>query len=160
MSSTAGIASQVHHDGDHSNELPPLPAAPPSKVLGQGYSAANPIPTIEKYQEERKRHAAEAEEYAALMQRREDQARSQREAEIKKQEDMTMDSGNDDSGVKREHLETAQDGRETSGAKNQQGMSHGKGSGKGANEKSEMMDRMNANQCKFTFTILTYNILY
>ncbi len=148
MSSSAGLQSQVHADGEATPQLPPLPAAPASKIIGQGYSAHNPIPTIQGYQQEKKRNAQEAEEYAALMEKREKALaeKEAREKEIKAQEDLTFDSGEKDDDRK-SHVETIEDGRETSGAKNQSA-NKGQGAGKGANEKSELMDRMNANQCR------------
>lgn len=54
--------------------FPTLPAAPPSRVVGQGYSSAHPVPTVQAYKEEQKQHQVEADQYAEIVAKRQAEA--------------------------------------------------------------------------------------
>ena len=54
------------------SDLPPLPEAPPSRHIGEGYSYNHPVPTVQKYRDERKEWDQQADEYAKLMGKRGD----------------------------------------------------------------------------------------
>lgn len=65
-----------HHD----TSFPELPPAPPSRVVGQGYSASHPVPTVQSYRDTQAKHEEEAQQYAELVEarRREAEERAQR----------------------------------------------------------------------------------
>lgn len=130
----------------HHTTLPDLPPAPPSRVIGQGYSANHPVPTVQSYAQERKAHEKEAKEYHRILEqqekeRREEDAARQAESEPAPDAQTDGESEVEDGGVQ----ETAEVSHST-GKKRLHHKKNAPQASKGANEKTEMMDRMNANQ--------------
>ena len=137
---TAPVAPPTKHESppvappsQNASELPELPEAPPSRLIGQGYSASHPVPTVQAYKSEQATHEEEARHYAELVERR------RQEAEERDQQAATHAPGN--------VSETKQvAGEETNVAKTQRDKTDKPSAGTGATEKSKMMDQMNANK--------------
>jgi len=121
-------------------ELPQLPEAPPSRLFGQGYSSHNPVPTVQHYRSEKAKQEEEAQEYAALVERRRQEA-EERETNAAS---MNAPQGGSVSDTKQVA------GEETNAAKTQKGKKNKASANAGATEKERMMDQMNANQREFT----------
>ncbi len=135
------MSSQPHRDPGH--DLPELPAAPPSRVLGQGYSASHPVPTVQKYKTAKQKHDEEAKQYAELVEQR------RQEAEERDKQSGTLNGGTN--GVEDSVSETKQvHGEETNVAKTQKDKKDGPVANTGSSEKGRLMDQMNANQQKPT----------
>ena len=111
-------------------ELPELPEAPPSRVIGQGYSGSHQIPTVQSYKATQAQHEDEARQYSELIEKRQQEAE---ERERRQDPSTTKQLGHE----------------ETNAAKTQKDMKGGQGASQGATEKSRMMDQMNANQREF-----------
>ncbi|OCF60178.1 C2 domain-containing protein [Kwoniella mangroviensis CBS 10435] len=140
-----GIMSSANHQGDgRSTEFPELPPAPPSRVIGQGYSANNPVPTVQQYKEDQKQHEADAQAYADIVERRRIEA-EQRE----KQAQQEKEKPNAREGAEGGAVRAGKD-EETNAVKAQKDKKDEPTPGTGANEKSRLMEQMNANQLKPT----------
>lgn len=136
------------HHSQHGKFLPELPAAPPSHVVGQGYSHNHPVPTVQHYRETKVKQNAEAEEYARLVQ--------QRQGEYADRDSSPTDVNRTARNVNGSRIsDTQQVGdEETNVAKTSQGKSGGPMPHQGATEKQRMMDQMNSNkrECRFFST--------
>ncbi|ORY26481.1 hypothetical protein BCR39DRAFT_540905 [Naematelia encephala] len=128
-------------NGDGSTDFPELPQAPPSKVLGQGYSANHPVPTVQGYREEQAKHETESKEYAAMVERR----RAQQEEKDK----AAREGANNDDGQSQHDGPPVQK-EETNAVKNTKHKKDEPVGSKPATEKQQMMDQMNANKEKPT----------
>lgn len=113
--------------------LPELPAAPPSKVFGQGYSANHPIPTVQSYKATHAEHEAQAAEYASIVEKRRQEAEERQrrvEEEARQRQNAPVDELEPEKNV----------------VKNQADKKSNPVPNTGANEKARLMDQMNANQ--------------
>jgi ribosomal protein L9 len=144
-----------HRDDDGLTPLPPLPAAPPSRVLGQGYSMNHPVPTVQAYKQTQEQNKSQADEYAAIVEKRRLEAEErerQRQLKLQETESRTDSStlngnGNGGGSVSGKKVEELQQ-PETNVAKNQKDKTNAPKPNSGATEKARMMDQMNANQSK------------
>lgn len=145
------------------SSLPPLPEAPPSRHIGEGYSYNHPVPTVQKYRDEKKTWDKEAAEYARLME-------SAGDGSVRDDETATMASAagtgtGTETGTaasvngKPQAVHATGDVPSTNhGKASSDGPSANERAGKkrdavkspGQQEKAEMMDRMNANKEKPT----------
>lgn len=142
-------ASSTHNQGA---DFPDLPPAPPSHVIGQGYSAHNPVPTVQSYKITQQKHEEEAHAYAEMVERR---AREAEERERRARESRSgiggdghaaPQSGSPDAHGGRAPVKAGPD-EETNAAKVQEGKKTDEpNAASGANEKARMMEQMNANQ--------------
>lgn len=133
-------------------DFPDLPPAPPSHVIGQGYSAHNPVPTVQSYKITQQKHEEEAHAYAEMVERR---AREAEERERRARESRSgiggdghaaPQSGSPDAHGARAPVKAGPD-EETNAAKVQEGKKTDEpNAASGANEKARMMEQMNANQ--------------
>ncbi|WVW81245.1 hypothetical protein I302_103236 [Kwoniella bestiolae CBS 10118] len=130
--------------GENKNtEFPDLPPVPPSRVIGQGYSAEHPVPTVQSYKIEQKQHEQDAKAYAEIVERRRlESEQRDRQAQLER-EKPTHEStqGGQVSAGKDE---------ETNAVKAQKDKKDEPQPGTGANEKSRLMEQMNSNQLKPT----------
>jgi hypothetical protein len=125
------------------DDLPELPPAPPSQVVGQGYSAHHKIPTVQGYKQDKARQDEEAKSYAAMIEKRQREAEERLEkiaAEQNAKESVAPQSG--DGGLEG-------DKQETNVLKNRKGKKDEQASGGATDEKSRMMEQMNSNKGKF-----------
>lgn len=135
-----------------STDFPDLPPAPPSHVVGQGYSAHNPVPTVQSYKATQQKHEEQAHAYAEMVERR---AREAEERERRSRESRSGVGGDGHAAPQSGSLD-AQAGsapvkagpdEETNAAKVQEGKKTDEpNAASGANEKARMMEQMNANQ--------------
>ncbi|WVR03079.1 hypothetical protein IAU60_000068 [Kwoniella sp. DSM 27419] len=133
--------------------FPELPPAPPSKVLGQGYSANHPVPTVQSYKVEQKQHEDDARAYAEIVEKRrqeaEERERVQRERAREEEKPSVPQSSE---GVGAGTGGTAHAGvenkirQETNAVKNQQNKKDEPNANNPATEKARMMDQMNSNK--------------
>lgn len=129
--------SRTNESSPEITKFPELPAAPPSKVVGSGYSPYHPVPTVQGYREQQKSNEKEADEYARIVairaqEQADRQARAEAHAQPKQENgDGTVTPGgtHKDSGNKAKMQENNKD---DANAK------------KPATEKQRMMDQMNA----------------
>jgi hypothetical protein len=124
-----------------SNELPELPPAPPSHVVGQGYSANHKIPTVQGYKEDQLKREKEAEEYAKMIEDRQRSAAERMEKVAAAQNDKadTPQSGDADQ---------ASD-QSKNVLKNRAGKKDEMSTGGAHDEKSRMMEQMNSNKGEY-----------
>jgi hypothetical protein len=123
-----------------SDDLPELPPAPPSQVVGQGYSAHHKIPTVQGYKQDQAARAAEADEYAKMVEKR------QQEAAERLEKVASQQNGNDSGAPQSGDAELASDKQETNVLKNRKGKKDEMSSGGPTGEKARMMDQMNSNK--------------
>jgi hypothetical protein len=131
-------------------EFDPLPEAPPSKVYGQGYSAFNPVPTVQHYKEEHAKHEEESKHYAEVVAARQREAdeRERTRHDQKQAEDAhvkTVGEGGVSEGRGGEKVE----GVEGNVLKNTKDKTDKPVANSGTSEKARMMDQMNANQREY-----------
>jgi len=122
------------------NDLPELPPAPPSQVVGQGYSAHHKIPTVQGYKQDKARQEEEADAYAQMINKRQKEAEERMEkaaAEQNKKENTAPQSGDG---------ELVGDKEETNVLKNRKGKKNEQSTGGATDEKSRMMEQMNSNK--------------
>ena len=62
--------SIMSEDNGSRTTFPDLPAAPPSHVVGQGYSAHHKVPTVQSYKDSQARNEEEANQYAQIVEAR------------------------------------------------------------------------------------------
>lgn len=144
----------------HTGDFPELPPAPPSHVVGQGYSAHHPVPTVQGYKATQQKHEEEAHAYAEMVEKRareaEDRERQARERHSGVGGDghPAPQSGSPDAQGPRTPVDAGAD-EETNAAKVQESKKTDEpNAASGANEKARMMDQMNANQRElYTFGI-------
>ncbi|BEI79854.1 hypothetical protein CcaverHIS002_0103830 [Cutaneotrichosporon cavernicola] len=107
-------------------EFPPLPAAPPPKVFGMGYSGSRRVPKVQDYAGIKEKHDQQAEEYGRILQEREEAMRNNAELASGSVSPASVERANtvDQSGDKKADT--------------------------GADEKARLMEQMNANQEKPT----------
>jgi hypothetical protein len=126
------------------DDLPDLPPAPPSQVMGQGYSAHHKIPTVQGYKQDQAARDAEAEQYAKMVEKR------QREAEERFEkfsaEQNNASGGGETAGAQSGNPELASDKQETNVLKNRKGKKDDMSTGGATDEKSRMMEQMNSNK--------------
>lgn len=140
----------------YETKLPELPPAPPSHQFGGGYSSNRPVPTVQNYREEQKKFQEEADEYAAIVEKRHKEAEARRERALQGQADGEAKEEETGGNGETEHEYAL----ETAGEKVDEG---DKGTNKNvvksakdkkdkvlpsgpANEKQRMMDQMNASK--------------
>jgi len=127
-----------------SSDLPELPPAPPSQVVGQGYSAHHKIPTVQGYKQDKARQDEEAKSYAAMIEKRQREAEERMErvaAEQNEKEKVAPQSGDG---------ELDGDTQETNVLKNRKGRKDEQATGGATDEKSRMMEQMNSNKGRST----------
>lgn len=127
-----------------SNDLPELPPAPPSQVVGQGYSANHKIPTVQGYRQDKLRQDEEAKAYAEMIEKR------QREAEERLEKAAAQQNANANVAPQSGDAELAGDKEETNVLKNRKGKKDQQSTGGATDEKSRMMEQMNSNKGKST----------
>ena len=129
--------------GDNSsNGLPELPPAPPSHVVGQGYSANHKIPTVQGYKEDQAKREKEAQEYAKMIEERQKSAAERMERVAAAQNEKEQSGGAPQSG----DAELASDQHSNNVLKNRAGKKDEMSTGGAHDEKSRMMEQMNANK--------------
>ncbi|WWC90217.1 uncharacterized protein L201_005150 [Kwoniella dendrophila CBS 6074] len=160
----------------NNTEFPELPPVPPSRVIGQGYSVNHPVPTVQQYKLDQKQHEEESKIYADIVEakRREAEKRDQ-DFITSQQRQQQNDNNNNVSNNNNQKVnnDTAQidstssiskihagkiDGtmvnagrdEETNAVKAQKDKKDDVKPNTGANEKSRLMEQMNANQLKPT----------
>lgn len=116
--------------------FPELPEAPPSHVVGQGYSASHPIPTIQAYRTEKTQQEEQAQQYADLVERHHQETETR-----ESQRDQSQAPPNGDVGETKQVA-----GEETNAAKTQMDKTEKSSANTGATEKDRLMDQMTANQ--------------
>lgn len=138
--------------------LPPLPEAPPSRHIGEGYSYNHPVPTVQQYRDDRRGWDKDAEDYAQQMERMGD-AGSMRDDDTAT---MASATGTAVDGHHRDGHATGAVSRSNAHGGKLDGSSDGPAANEragkkrdavkspGQQEKAEMMDRMNANKEKPT----------
>jgi hypothetical protein len=134
------LGIQYHLQMSGNDDLPELPPAPPSQVVGQGYSAHHKIPTVQGYKQDKARQDEEAKSYAAMIEKRQREAEERLEkiaAEQNAKESVAPQSGDG---------ELEGDKQETNVLKNRKGKKDEQASGGATDEKSRMMEQMNANK--------------
>lgn len=119
-------------------EFPELPPAPPSRVVGQGYSSNHPVPTVQSYKVTKAENEQQANDYAEIVARRhaEDEERQKRSEELRNQQLNEKTQGepveeNRGQGNAVKSSEKTKDKLDPSAP---------------ANEKSRMMEQMNLNK--------------
>ena len=134
---------QQQQHGTHT-DFPPLPPAPPSHVVGQGYSSSHPVPTVQDYRKTQAEHEQQANEYAEIVRKR------QQEQEMANQRvepgGAGLPDGEEKSGDAAGVPEAKVVKEEGNAAKTQQDKKESGGAKGPATEKQRMMDQMNANQ--------------
>jgi hypothetical protein len=123
-----------------SSDLPELPPAPPSQVVGKGYSANHKVPTVQGYRQDKARQDQEADEYAKAIEKR------QREAEERLERAAAAQNGNESVAPQSGDAELAGGKEETNVLKNRKGKKDDMASGGPHDEKSRMMEQMNSNK--------------
>lgn len=140
----APVSASTHDDPSSSSpeltKFPDLPAAPPSKVVGSGYSSYHPVPTVSGYKEEQKEHEKAADEYARIVEiRAKEQAEHTARASATAPEGVAgKQGGTDASGTLHD------DGNKATAQKKTR--DEDPTSGKPVTEKQRMMDQMNAHK--------------
>ncbi|OCF41030.1 C2 domain-containing protein [Kwoniella heveanensis CBS 569] len=139
------------HARTGSTEFPELPPAPPSRVIGQGYSANHPVPTVQSYKADQKAHEDEARAYAEIVERRRQEAEERERAQIERErnpEKPAVPQSGDGipSGTATGGQVAAGADENTNAAKTQQVKKDEPNAGAGANEKARLMDQMNSNK--------------
>ncbi|RXK42692.1 C2 domain-containing protein [Tremella mesenterica] len=132
--------SDQQQDG---TQFPPLPPAPPSHVVGQGYSANHPVPTVQDYKVTREDNERQANNYAEIVRKRQEESEMRNQKVVVQANDDTSDDTDNKDEVKKVKQES--NAAKTSQDKKDQGGAQGP-----ANEKTRMMEQMNANQVKPT----------
>lgn len=147
--------------GPHNTSFPDLPPAPPSRVVGQGYSASHPVPTVQSYRDTQAKHDAEAQQYADIVEaRRKEAEERERLAEADNDEEDTRvptnatsplssinnhgPPANQKPDIKHEVKEEEKDEKnavKSNSDKKKNAVKTGP-----ASEKDKMMQQMNANQ--------------
>ncbi|KAK4688253.1 hypothetical protein P7C73_g1870, partial [Tremellales sp. Uapishka_1] len=130
--------------------LPQLPDAPPSRLVGAGYSASHPVPTVQGYRAEHEQNEKDAQEYAEAMRKREGERRAREQKHLQQMEDQTIYGGGDEIQGNSHATQKVDGHEETSAAKNTQNKKSDPKPNSGATEKGRMMEQMNANQVKPT----------
>lgn len=120
----------------HKNDLPELLPAPPSRVVGQGYSASHPVPTVQGYRSEKAHHDEEAKKYAQMVEQR------QKEAEERERQAAAMSSQESNGLSDTKELS----GEESNVARTAKHKTDKPNANAGASEKARLMDQINANQ--------------
>ena len=143
---------------DEDLAFPTLPAAPPSKHIGQGYSTSNPVPTVQQYRETQQKHEQQAKEYSDLMDRREAAARrrAQEQEERERQAAMQDADGEEDGDADGDDTRTLDDGtvvqkgtQKDTGKNAVKNTKHKKNKvdpNRPPTEKEKLMDQMNSNK--------------
>jgi hypothetical protein len=123
-----------------SSDLPELPPAPPSQVVGQGYSANHKIPTVQGYRQDKLRQDEEAKAYAEMIEKR------QREADERLEKAAAQQNASANVAPQSGDAELAGDKEETNVLKNRKGKKDQQSTGGATDEKSRMMEQMNSNK--------------
>jgi len=123
------------------DDLPELPPAPPSQVVGQGYSAHHKIPTVQGYKQDKARQEEEANEYSKMIEKRQKEA-SERLEKLAAEQNANGASKAPKSG----DGELEGDKQETNVLKNRKGKKDEQSTGGATDEKSRMMEQMNSNK--------------
>lgn len=126
-----------------SDDLPELPPAPPSQVVGQGYSAHHKIPTVQGYKQDQAARDAEAQEYAKMVEKRQREAEERFEKFAAQQ---NQNEGDATAGAQSGHPDLATDKPETNVLKNRKGKKDEMSTGGAHDEKSRLMEQMNSNK--------------
>lgn len=129
-------ADPSHSSSTGGTQFPPLPDAPPSHHVGAGWSAAHPIPTVQGYKAAKERHQKEADEYASIVAKRAQEAEDRQRAAEAAKDEKEVPEGDTGKVV----------GDEKNVAKANQDKNTDPSAGRGANEKSRLMEQMNANK--------------
>nr|WVH01955.1 C2 domain-containing protein [Naematelia aurantialba] len=129
-----------------STDFPELPPAPPSKVLGQGYSSTHPVPTVQGYKEEQAKHETESQQYAEMVERR----RAEQEAREQAASGAAEAGNDDDQSQTQSSKPPPEHKEETNVVKNAKHKKDEAVGQKPATEKQQMMDQMNSNKQKPT----------
>lgn len=125
------------------NGLPELPPAPPSHVVGQGYSANHRIPTVQGYKQDQAQREKEAQEYAKMIEDRQREASERMEKVAAAQNDKANEAnGAPQSG----DGDLASDQNSGNVLKNRAGKKNEQSTGGATDEKSRMMEQMNSNK--------------
>ena len=132
-----------------SNGLPELPPAPPSHVVGQGYSANHKIPTVQGYKQDQAQREKEAQEYAKMIEDRQREAAERMEKVAAAQNDKANESNG---GPQSGDADLASDQKSNNVLKNRAGKKDEMSTGGAHDEKSRMMEQMNSNKGKHLST--------
>ena len=128
-------------------DFAPLPPAPPSHVVGQGYSSSRPVPTVQSYKDTQARNEADAQQYAQIVEAR--------RAETEERERMSQQA-QDEEKAKSDDKATAEappnDGEEKNVLKSNKDKKDNVSGGQPPNEKEKMMQQMNANKSQLQCT--------
>jgi hypothetical protein len=124
-------------------DFPDLPPAPPSRVVGQGYSANHPVPTVQSYKAAKADADQQADEYARIVAARqaEDEERMRKAAEAKDESASPVDAPKTDPSQKEEGQVDEKKGRDKVKEKVDP---H-----RPTTEKERMMEQMNSNKSQF-----------
>lgn len=125
------------------NGMPELPPAPPSHVVGQGYSANHKIPTVQGYKQDQAQREKEAQEYAKMIESRQKEASERMEKVAAAQNDKANESSK---APQSGDADLASDQQSGNVLKNRAGKKNEMSSGGATDEKSRMMEQMNANK--------------
>jgi hypothetical protein len=136
------LAYSINNPMSGNDDLPELPAAPPSQVVGQGYSANHKIPTVQGYKQDKARQEEEAKSYAQMIEKR------QREAAERLEKVSAEQNANNNGLAPKSGDDHLDDGKqqETNVLKNRKGKKDDQSTGGVTDEKSRMMEQMNSNK--------------
>lgn len=127
-------------------QFPELPAAPPSHMFGHGYSSHHPVPTVQGYKSTKAKNDEQAEDYAAIVAKRQHESKQRDQRQIQQQQ-QAVTSAPDSAELS--DGETVNNGvveREGNAAKTAHGKTDKATGQNPANEKQKMMDQMNSNK--------------
>lgn len=132
------------HSSGSASDMPELPAAPPSHVVGQGYSANHKIPTVQSYKQDQLKRDEEAEQYAKLVEQRQRDAADRLEKVAAAQNDKEKEGSN--RAPQSGDANQASDQQSGNVLKNRAGKKDEMSTGGAHDEKSKLMEQMNSNK--------------
>lgn len=141
-------------NGTAGTEFPELPPAPPSREYGHGYSASHPVPTVQSYKATKAENEEQARQYAEIVAKRqaEAEARARKAEEAKKlQESGPPQSGGEKPVAPGESTDIAEKTElhdEKNAVKANADKKDKNDPHSAANEKTRLMEQMNANKCE------------
>ncbi|ORX35103.1 hypothetical protein BD324DRAFT_582681 [Kockovaella imperatae] len=128
--------------------FPDLPPAPPSRVVGQGYSTSHPVPTIQSYRDTQAKHDEEARQYAEIV----DARRKEAEERQRANEEEHNETGDDEDHTDRPTVPDVNEDIKEEAKGDSDGQKHTLHRKRDAvkheppTEKQRMMEQMTANQ--------------
>ncbi|KAJ9109924.1 hypothetical protein QFC19_001905 [Naganishia cerealis] len=139
--------------GNGESPPPELPAAPPTRVVGEGYGYNHPAPTVQKYRQDQVQRDRDADEYAEWIQRHDHQAQTPTSTAVSDADAGGNGALHATGDVPLSSFAADKAPSDSTLPRGKAATPHGKAAPEpsaGQQEKAEMMDRMNANKQKPT----------